>query len=155
MNLVTLMNKRVVVVPPGTPVETAARLMRDEHVGALVVLSSEAAHARPVGVLTDRDLVIEVLAQGAPPALLTVGDVTLPRLVTAESDESLFDAMERMSREGVRRLVVVDASGGVLGLVSMDDILVALSQSLALMARTISHELRNERGGSGPPRAAA
>lgn len=150
MDLMSLINKRVVVAPPGTSVETAARLMRDEHVGALVVLSSEAVHARPIGILTDRDLVIEVLAQGAPPALLTVGDIALPRLVTAGSDESLFDAMERMSREGVRRLVVVDARGGLLGLVSMDDILVAMSQSLALMARTISREIRNERGeGSG------
>lgn len=154
MNLMTLMNKRVVVVPPGTPVETAARLMRDEHVGALVVLSSDAVHARPIGVLTDRDLVIEVLAQGASPVLLTVGDITLPRLVTAGSDESLFQAMERMSREGVRRLVVVDERGGLLGLVSMDDILVALSQSLALMALTITREIRNERGDSGQERAA-
>ncbi|TAK78192.1 MAG: CBS domain-containing protein [Aquabacterium sp.] len=154
MDLMNLINKRVVVVPPGTPVETAARLMRDEHVGALVVLDSEAADARPTGVLTDRDLVIEVLAQGAPAALLTVGDIALARLVTLGCDEGLFQAMELMSREGVRRLVIVDASGGLLGLVSMDDILVALSQSLALMALTITREIRNERGEGGHERTA-
>lgn len=145
MNLMSITNPTVVVAMPDTAVTTAAQLMREHHVGALVVMSSDSDDALPTGVLTDRDLVVEVLAQEVDPDLVTVGDITLHRLVTAHMDDSIFEAATLMSSEGVRRLVVVDDDGGMVGLVSMDDVIVALSQTMNMLAKAIPTEIRTER----------
>lgn len=145
MQLISIANRTVAVAVPDTPVVTAAQLMREYHVGALVVMESSQEDALPLGMLTDRDLVMEVLAQEIDPNMLTVGDITLDRLVTASPDDTLFDAVDRMSAEGVRRLVIVDDAGSLLGLVSMDDVIVALSQALTVMAKVIPTEIRTER----------
>jgi CBS domain-containing protein len=145
MNLSSIVNRTVAVALPHTSVTKAAKLMREYHIGALVVMSSDEPDALPQGMLTDRDLVMEVLAQEVDPDMVTVGDITLERLVTASVDDSLFDAVTRMSEEGVRRLVIVDEAGGLVGLVSMDDVIVALSQALVVLAKVIPMELRTER----------
>ncbi|HEX5373195.1 MAG TPA: CBS domain-containing protein [Aquabacterium sp.] len=145
MNLSSIVNRTVAVALPHTSVTQAAKLMREYHIGALVVMSSDQPDALPRGMLTDRDLVLEVLAQEVDPDMVTVGDISLERLVTASVDDSLFEAVSRMSEAGVRRLVIVDEVGGLIGLVSMDDVIVALSQALVALAQIIPSELRAER----------
>lgn len=145
MNLSSIVNRTVAVALPQTSVTQAAKLMREYHIGALVVMSSDQPDALPRGMLTDRDLVMEVLAQEVDPDMVTVGDISLERLVTASVDDSLFEAVSRMSAAGVRRLVIVDELGGLIGLVTMDDVIVALSQALVALAQIIPSELRAER----------
>jgi CBS domain-containing protein len=114
--------KQVVVAKRATPLDEVARLMRKGHVGCVVVLE-EAEGRLPVGIVTDRDLVIEVLAPGLDARTLTAGDVmsTSPA-VTRETDDVLW-ALKTMRERGIRRLPVVDEAGTLKGIVSMDDLM--------------------------------
>ncbi|MBI2312272.1 MAG: CBS domain-containing protein [Betaproteobacteria bacterium] len=137
--------REVVVAYPETPVAEAARLMREHHVGDLVVVAGTQSQRVPLGVVTDRDLVVEVLAREVPVAGLTLGEIMLQDLVTAREDEGVFDAIELMRARGVRRMPIVDAQGVLVGIVSLDDLLEILAEELNALVGLISREQAAER----------
>jgi CBS domain-containing protein len=127
----------------------AAQLMRDHHVGDLVVVDEQAGRRRPVGILTDRDLVVEVLAKEVDVAAVTVGDVMSNELVTARETDGLYETMQRMRARGVRRVPVVDSGGALVGIVSVDDLLDLLADELTALTRLVSREQARERNRRG------
>ncbi|MBV8301443.1 MAG: CBS domain-containing protein, partial [Candidatus Dormibacteraeota bacterium] len=123
----------------------AAKLMREWHVGYLVVVDSRnPASLRPVGVLTDRDIVVAVVAKGEDPRALQVGDVMTRDPLVIAVDKSLAFALGEMRRIGVRRVPVVGAAGEVVGVLSLDDVLDALAEQLLGVVGSIRGELRME-----------
>lgn len=128
-----------------TPLNEAARLMRENHVGSLVVVDELAGQRIVVGLLTDRDIVTAVVAAGLDPGMLNVGDVMSTDLVTAREDDSLIDLMRVMRRQGVRRVPVVGAQGELIGLATLDDVLAILSEELGLLVAAIGSEGQRER----------
>jgi CBS domain-containing protein len=131
-----------------TSIAAAAKLMRQHHTGDLIVIDSVGDNS-PIGILTDRDIVIEVLAQGRDPAQTVVGDVMSGNLVIASEAEDITVAIERMRQHGVRRLPVVDARDALKGIVTLDDLFkVHVEQAsalLAVIAKEQSHETRSRR----------
>jgi CBS domain-containing protein len=121
---------------------TAARLMREHHIGYLIVVepSMQEAGFTPVGVLTDRDIVVSVVAREADPRMLRVGDVMTQNPVTVMTEDSVTDALEQMKRIGVRRLPVVGDFGLLHGIVSLDDVLPALARDLGNASDAINRE---------------
>jgi CBS domain-containing protein len=112
--------------------------MREEHVGDLVVVENDGDRVVPVAMLTDRDIVVGVLARDATHLkTLDVGDVVLGTLVTASADEDIGDVLHRMRSFGVRRVPVVDATGTLVGIISLDDVLAGLADELAQAARIV------------------
>ncbi|MGI9336498.1 MAG: CBS domain-containing protein [Gammaproteobacteria bacterium] len=103
--------------------QVAAQRMREHHVGDVVVVEPLGGRSRPVGMLTDRDIVIEVLAPGLDPLSVNVGDVMSTRLVTTTVDSTMDEVIELMHSEGVRRVPVVDDSGALVTVISIDDLL--------------------------------
>ncbi|MEK6771363.1 MAG: CBS domain-containing protein [Pseudomonadota bacterium] len=140
----TACNREVVVVERSASVSQAARLMRDFHVGDLVVVETQDGRRRPVGILTDRDIVVGVLARDVDAASVAVRDVMGGELITATEDESLPDVVKRMRAAGVRRLPVVDGEGTLVGILTVDDLLDLLSETLNDLTRLISRELTRE-----------
>ncbi|MDO9112526.1 MAG: CBS domain-containing protein [Polaromonas sp.] len=128
-----------------TPVDGAARLMRDNHVGCLVVVDEGEGRRIVVGVLTDRDIVTAVVAPGLDASTLTVDDVMTTDLVTAREDDSLIDLMRSMRRKGVRRIPVVGGLDELIGVVTLDDVLGVLSEELGLLVGTVDSEGQRER----------
>lgn len=128
-----------------TSVDGAARLMRDNHVGCLVVVDEVDGRRIVVGVLTDRDIVTAVVAPGIDATTLTVDDVMTPDLVTAREDDSLIDLMRSMRRKGVRRVPVVGGQDELIGVVTLDDVLGVLSEELSLLVGTVDSEGKRER----------
>jgi CBS domain-containing protein len=90
-----------------------------------------------VGIVTDRDLVLAVMAEGLDPSLFTVGDVMSVDLVTAPADASLLDAAQALRRHRVRRLIVIDDAGRVVGLAALEDLLEALARELSELAMAL------------------
>ena len=119
----------VVVVDVETSALTAAQLMRKNHVGALVVVDAE--KNKPIGILTDRDLVLALMAEGLDPAVFTAGDIMSIELVLAKPDMEVMDAVQLMRTNRLRRLVIVDDEGLLVGIVTMEDILELLTRQLA------------------------
>lgn len=130
---------QVVSVSAAASVADAARLMRQRHVGTLVVVEQPNGERIPVGILTDRDIVVEVVAPGASCAQLRVDEVMTREPAVCSHDEQLLDAVARMRLRGIRRLPVLNAKGGLCGLLSLDDIYGALGVYLQEMSRALSH----------------
>lgn len=124
----------------------AARLMRQRHVGDIVVVADDGEVATPLGVITDRDLVLEVLAVGLDPAQTMVASLLHGPVVIAEDSEDTSVAIERMRTHGVRRLPVVNRHGTVTGIITLDDILALLVTDagalLQVMKAGRQHEAR-------------
>lgn len=128
-----------------TPLDGAARLMRENHVGCLVVVEEAGGQRIVVGALTDRDIVTAVVALSLDPATLCVEDVMSTDLVTAREDDSLIDLMRSMRRKGVRRIPVVGGQNELIGMVTLDDVLNVLSEELGLLVDAIGSEGKRER----------
>ena len=141
--------REVVYTTSETTIQAAAKLMRHYHVGTLVIVEAMEGRRRPAGILTDRDIVVEINALDLDPKTMTVGDIMAPGLVTVRDDEGLLQAAEIMRYKGVRRLPVVDAEGYLAGIVSIDDLFEALTEQMTEMARVLGrgrdHEIRNRR----------
>jgi len=137
-------NREVVIVQRDTTVHEAAQVMREHHVGALVVVDEVSDKRKPVGLVTDRDLVIEVLATQLDPVAITVGDIMQAELVVVREDTGVLDAIQFMRTKAVRRLPVVDDAGALAGLVTLDDLLALLAEELNELASLISREQAKE-----------
>ena len=122
-------------------VAEAARLMERDHVGFLVCVGAD---GEPVGALTDRDLVLRVVAAGDDPETCRVTKVMSTPLVTLDHGESVFRASAVMRRHGMRKLPLVDQNGRVRGLLTADDVIAALARRLFDLDETIRREQRNE-----------
>ncbi|MCZ7564160.1 MAG: CBS domain-containing protein [Burkholderiales bacterium] len=144
MSLGQLCNRVVVVTTRGTGMDEAARLMREHHVGSLVVVDETALGRKPVGIVTDRDIVIEVVAAGVAPASVTVGDVMGPELVTARESDEPWDTIQRMRAKGVRRVPVVDGEGVLIGIVTVDDLVETVAEQLEGLVKVIGQEQARE-----------
>ena len=123
----------VAVVEPDTTAHVVAQLMRQHHIGAMVVVDA-AEKSRPVGILTDRDLVLGLMAEGLDPALFTAGDIMSVSLVLARPEMDAADAVRLMKENQVRRLILVDEQGRLVGILSMEDLLEPLTRELAALA---------------------
>ena len=126
-------------------VQDAALLMRNHHVGDLVVVEQPNGERVPVGILTDRDIVVSVIALGLDPASLLVGDVMTGELMTANEDDDVYETIDRMRFKGIRRLPVVNSLGGLSGIVSIDDLIEFLAQEMGELSRISASQLEHEK----------
>ncbi len=137
-------NRDVVITQKTLSVVDAARLMRTHHVGDLVVVEEKDGRKLPVGIVTDRDIVIEVVAAGVNPEALKVGDIIGAEVATVRESEGLFEALRYMRDKGVRRMPVVDSTGGLVGILTLDDLLSLLAEEMTELAKLVSHERQRE-----------
>lgn len=138
-------NRDVVFVRREDTVLEAAKLMRQHHVGNLVVVDEKSGRRTPVGILTDRDIVLEIMAKEVPLESVTVGDVMSPDPITVTEDRGVWDTIKLMRAKGVRRLPVVNRDGGLEGILTVDDLLGLLTEELADLARLVTHEQAREK----------
>lgn len=136
----------VVFVGEDEGVVEAAKLMRTRHIGSLVVVGNpERGPYDPVGMVTDRDLVIEVLAQGIDVGSVSVKDVMSSDPVVAREQDSLVDTLKRMRTRGVRRVPITDDDGQIVGVLSIDDVVSLLASELSDIDSVIQREQERER----------
>jgi CBS domain-containing protein len=144
MNLGTLCKRHVVSIDRGQSLHQAARLMREHHVGSIVVTDDGPEGRRVVGIVTDRDLAIEVLADTGTTQSQPVGELLDGTLVSAPSHAGLEQGIDLMRAAGVRRLLVRDEQGHLAGIVSFDDLLDACAQQLSGLADVMRKGLQRE-----------
>lgn len=146
MNVAKICKRNVVTVRENSDLTLAAELMREKHIGYLIVVEPIPGEAtsKPVGVLTDRDIVVSVIARQIDPSALRVGDVMTRHPVLIEEGHSVVSAMRMMREMGIRRLPVVGRAGHLAGVLSLDDVLDALAGGLQDLAGAIRNEIRTE-----------
>ena len=146
MKVGSICRREVVTVTPNIDLVAAAQVMRERHVGLLVVVEPEpdTTYGRPIGVLTDRDIVVSVVARGADPKVLTVADLMKRYPAMVDEADPLEQALHTMRRMGVRRLPVVGSAGMLTGVVALDDMLMVLCGEGSEVVNTVRNEQRNE-----------
>jgi CBS domain-containing protein len=137
-------NREVIIVEPTVSVTGAAELMRHHHVGDLVVIEKEGEEAIPIGIITDRDIVIEVMAQKLDPDSLIVKDIMSTDPVSVPVTTSLLDTLELMKQRGVRRVLVVADDGSLQGLLSADDAIELIAEQLNDLTQLVNREVTRE-----------
>lgn len=134
----------VVAIASTADIGEAARLMRDQHVGFLVVYEPGDEIRKPIGVLTDRDIVLQVTARDVDPHAITVEDVMTRQPLTASEEDELGEALQAMRMAGIRRVPVVDARGMLTGIIALDDAIDLITGLLADISGSIRSEQRQE-----------
>jgi predicted transcriptional regulator len=134
MTIAAICRKQIITVDEQASLRQAATLMREYHVGALVVTSSAGGAPSAVGIITDRDLAIEVLARDLTTSDVKAGELASRRLAAVAVNAGIGEAVAAMQRAGVRRLLVTEDSGEVAGIVSSDDLLEAIAGELGTLA---------------------
>ena len=137
-------SREVVFAHSKESVTAGAQLMRKHHVGSLVIVD-EKDRGRPVGMVTDRDIVLGVVAPRLDPETILMGDVMSPELVCVREDAGVAETIELMRLKGVRRLPVTDAAGKLVGVVASDDVIALLAEEMGGLAGMLSREERQER----------
>jgi CBS domain-containing protein len=135
----------VITCTPDCSALHAARLMRQHHVGDVVVVENEATDPSPIGVVTDRDIVVEVLGRELDPARVTLRQIMRTPAVIASTGDDVSVAIERMKAHGVRRIPVVDQSSKLAGVLSLDDLLQRLAADATTLVEVITREQDRER----------
>ncbi len=139
-----LCNRLVIDITEDESVQRAAELMRKYHVGMLVVTGYGDTEHAPVGVVTDRDIVVETTAEGIDPEEVTVGDIMCDEVVMAAEGDEVPDVLEMMRKKGIRRLPVVDTKGTLVGILTVDDLLQLCAEDLGAMAAIVGGQRRRE-----------
>lgn len=137
-------NREVVIMQRDDSVLAAAKIMRQHHVGNVVVVEDKEGMNVPVGIVTDRDLVVEIMATELKSDVITVGDIMVPGLVSVKADMGVFDAIQFMRSKGIRRLPVEDGKGGLLGIVTLDDLLELLSEEMFELSKLVRNGQKKE-----------
>ena len=136
--------REVAIIERDESIHEAARLMRQYHVGDVVVVRRAGARNIPVGILTDRDIVVELVALGVDMDKVTVGDAMSYDLLTVKEDDDFFEVVGKMQEQGVRRIPVVDKDDGLVGIVSVDDMIELFTEHLAKFPRVFHRGLAME-----------
>lgn len=143
MNIASICQRDIVTIEADASLRQAAMLMREQHVGAVVVTDA-AAPSRVAGVVTDRDLAIEVLARDLDASSIRVGQLVRRAAVSVPGDGSLREAVAAMEKAGVRRLLVTGDDGRVIGFISADDLVEAMAAEVVGLARALRSGLVRE-----------
>jgi CBS domain-containing protein len=138
--------RQVAVVRKDETVIEAARCMREHHVGNVVVVEERGGEYYPIGILTDRDIVVGIVARDPERmSMLTAGDVMSSDLITAREAESVAEVFKRMRARSIRRVPVVSERGALQGILSVDDLIEYLCEELTDLARLIAHQQIREK----------
>jgi CBS domain-containing protein len=133
MGLKQCCREEVIAVTPDTSVLEVAKIMEQKNVGSVVVVSGE----RPVGIITDRDLVVRIFAQGKSHEGLSAQDVMTKDLVTLTDATGIYEAIEQITDLGIRRMPLVDNSGRLIGIITLDDIIRLIGKEMANIAKNL------------------
>jgi CBS domain-containing protein len=135
-----LCNREVVVTSRDTSVADVARLMRDHHVGTVIIVEPRDGAQYPVGIITDRDIVVEVIAMDLAPRDLRAEEVMGRSLVIARENDGIRETLEVMRYRGVRRLAVLSTRGNLLGIIASDDLMKILAEDITALATITTRE---------------
>jgi CBS domain-containing protein len=149
MNIGEACSREVYIFQAAEPLANAAAEMMKRHIGAIVVVETEPRRVRPVGIVTDRDIVRGQLSLKKDLAGLTVGEVMTREPLTVPESCAVQDALERMRTRRVRRAPVVNARGDLVGIVSLDDLLPIVADELHVLAGLVGGQASRE-GKSAP-----
>jgi CBS domain-containing protein len=144
MTIGTVCNHAVITAHASATILEAATLMRQHHVGDIVVVKDHQGKQIPIGIVTDRDIVVDLVATELDCKVITVGDIMVTNLAVAKASTGILEAIQLMASKGVRRLPIVDNNDELMGIVTLDDVLLLLAKELGALTKLVAREQKNE-----------
>ncbi len=144
MPIAEICTREVIIAQRDKTALQAAKLMREHNVGTVVVVEERGTCRAPIGIVTDRDLVVEIIASEVDSSFITVGDIMARELTSVKGSCGVYESIQYMRSKGVRRLPVVDDDGSLIGIVTFDDLLLLLAEELSALGRLVEHEQKND-----------
>ena len=126
-------NRDVVITDRDTSILEAAKLMRHHHVGDIVVVENPGKANIPIGIITDRDIVVELLAEEINLSQVTVGDAMGLDLYAVREEDDLLETADLMRRHGIRRVPVIGTAGELVGIITLDDMIEVIAEQLSTL----------------------
>jgi CBS domain-containing protein len=145
MTLKTICNREVLIAQKRDSLVEAAKLMREFHAGSIVIIEKRNGLGYPVGIVTDRDIVIELIAKEADINSVTLGDVMCREITVAKENDDVNETIKIMRQKGIRRLPVVDDNGALIGIVTLDDLIDLIAEQLKDLAELIGKQQNLEK----------
>jgi CBS domain-containing protein len=149
MRIGDLCNRTVVVAEPHESAAAIAALMRGHHVGCVVIVQGDRARRVPVGIVTDRDLALAVVAEDRPAARTPVAVAMTSALYQAREEQDAYDVLEQMRARGLRRVPVIDDVGVLQGIFTFDDFIEWTAEQMLQLAAVVRSELKHEASRQG------
>ena len=137
-------NRQVIICGPDDSIQTASELMRDNHVGDVIVVDHKEGKHFPIGILTDRDIVIEVLAEGVNLNDIAIKDVMSSNLICVKEDDFIIETIAKMRDKGIRRIPVVNREGSLEGILAVDDTIELVAELLSDLVNLFKREFNRE-----------
>jgi signal-transduction protein with cAMP-binding, CBS, and nucleotidyltransferase domain len=131
-----MMTEDITSLPENASIMDAAKFMTDMNVGSVIVVDG----SKPMGILTDRDIMIKVMVEGKDPNSTTIRDIMVSPVATVSEDKDILDVTHMMSEKKVRRCPVVNSEGTLVGMIAFDDILISLGQEMQDIASVLKFE---------------
>ena len=136
MSLGNLCRREIICVDPRTTVKETAKLMEEKNIGSTIVVQER----KPIGILTDRDILLRVMNRGLDPEKTSVDEVMTKQIVTLKEDMGLFEALQKVKGKGIRRFPIVDSNGNLQGIMTLDDIFYLLGKEMSDVTSIIENE---------------
>lgn len=141
MTIRDICEKNVLTVSKETSITEAAKLMKKHNVGNVVVVENKVIKNIPIGILTDRDIVLKIVADEENANAISVGDTITRELLVLKGHQGINEALEMMCAKGVRRAPIVDDNNHVIGIISADDLLILMAEEFSTLSRLVHKQV--------------
>ena len=138
-------NREVIIASKNSTIKELTKLMRQHHVGDVVIVEDKAGHNIPVGIVTDRDIVLELVVEDVDLNACMAGDIMSFELVTVKESDGIWETLQQMRSKGIRRIPVVNEQNALVGIISADDLLELITEEMSDLVKIISRQQRKER----------
>jgi CBS domain-containing protein len=145
MRIGEICTRDVLAMEAGEALARCARAMKERNVGSVVIVETSRGFARPIGIITDRDMLRGQFDRNADLFCLNAGDVMTSNPLVLSEDCDVRDAIERMGHRAVRRAPVVNGGGELVGIVTFDDLLPVIAGQIATIGGLISQQIEHRR----------
>lgn len=140
MPIEELCERKVLTATPETSVYLAAKLMKENNIGNVIVVDNKTGSVKPIGIITDRDIATKIVADNVDPTKVCVNDMMTGSLFSLNKNQGVSEALKMMSEKGVRRVPVVDDAGNIVGILTVDDFFMLIANEVAHIAKLISKQ---------------
>jgi CBS domain-containing protein len=142
MSIGKICEREVIIAPTDMPVHEAAKLMKKHNIGDIIVVTDKDSKVKPVGILTDRDIAMKIVADELDAKKIGIGDAMSQDLLTLNYHQGVQEAIDMMSAKGVRRAPVVDDQYKIIGIASIDDLLILVADEISSLAKLVRKQLQ-------------
>jgi CBS domain-containing protein len=141
MSIKDICGRQVVTATKDASVNEVAKLMKKHNVGNVVIIDNQVTTNKPIGILTDRDITMKIVAEDVDARQISAGDIMTENLLLLHGNQSINEAIDMMCAKGVRRAPISDDTHKIIGIASIDDLFILLAEEMGSLSKLIRKQV--------------